>query len=285
MFTLSIFLTDNGYETNLGVIQAVFSYLKMLQRGGVRPYIFEEMQSNASNMFNYQNWEEMLQTGVNIAVNMQSVQHIPHLLTSMTLITHFNPQLIEEALGLMTARSANYIFVSRKNVPYCKDVAMPSKISFCKYDVYPQVYSAWETTEIFGDFAVPVVGTFSPKEISLGSGGGSGAAGKEIGYKCVGTLYGDHKLIVQYISEKSTPCLFPRVPSTCIYVLFTSPMVIGRTSRIKMAVMEYWTRLLNDRIKEKVGNHFEHLFDFDANCADDGIGVYVTGPRCHIVEL
>lgn len=280
MFNLLIHLTDKGYTEMSEVLKAVFSYIKMLQRGGVRPAIFEEMRRSASAKFHFHNWDEMAQNGIDIAVNMRHGVPPENILTAKALLTKWDAKLISKCAQELTPRKAIFCMAAIKNRTISK--AWPSGIRFQEHKPEEEFYLMLEGVGIYPEFRLPTEGTFLAKEITLVKGGGWEEMEK---IKGLGLLHVSDKLQVEHFKTLMSPCLCPRLPSAYYAVYFSSHLVSGHGSRMKQGVLEYWSRIIMDRIIEQAGHQFDNLFSFGVGINEDGLSVHLGGPRCYLLEL
>ncbi|KAK5869228.1 hypothetical protein PBY51_023962 [Eleginops maclovinus] len=71
IFSMSITLTNQGYQNFYQVVHFVFQYLKMLQTLGPQKRIYEEIQKIEANEFHYQEQTDPIDFVENICENMQ----------------------------------------------------------------------------------------------------------------------------------------------------------------------------------------------------------------------
>ncbi|XP_005398655.1 PREDICTED: nardilysin isoform X1 [Chinchilla lanigera] len=118
VFSISITLTDEGYEHFYEVAHTVFQYLKMLQKLGPEKRIFEEIQKIEDNEFHYQEQTDPVEYVENMCENMQ-LYPLQDFLTGDQLLFEFKPEIIAEALNQLVPQKANLVLLSGANEGKC----------------------------------------------------------------------------------------------------------------------------------------------------------------------
>ncbi|XP_076582903.1 nardilysin b [Chaetodon auriga] len=118
IFSISITLTDQGYQNFHQVVHLVFQYLKMLQTLGPQQRIYEEIQKIEANEFHYQEQTDPIEFVENICENMQLFPK-EDFLTGDQLMFEYEPQVISAALSLLTPDRANLLLLSPENEGHC----------------------------------------------------------------------------------------------------------------------------------------------------------------------
>ncbi|XP_029356152.1 nardilysin b [Echeneis naucrates] len=118
IFSISITLTDQGYQNFYQVVDYVFQYLKMLQTLGPQQRIYEEIQKIEANEFHYQEQTDPIEFVENICENMQLFPK-EDFLTGDQLMFEYDPQVISAALALLTPDRANLLLLSPENEGHC----------------------------------------------------------------------------------------------------------------------------------------------------------------------
>uniref|UniRef100_A0A8C5R6R6 Nardilysin convertase n=1 Tax=Leptobrachium leishanense TaxID=445787 RepID=A0A8C5R6R6_9ANUR len=118
VFSISITLTDAGYEHFYEVTHIVFQYLKMLQQQGAQERIFREIQKIEANEFHYQEQTDPIEYVESICENMQLFPK-EDFLTGDQLLFEYHPDVIEEALNSLTPQKANLLLLSPFNEGKC----------------------------------------------------------------------------------------------------------------------------------------------------------------------
>ncbi|KAL6087162.1 hypothetical protein STEG23_003255 [Scotinomys teguina] len=118
VFSISITLTDEGYEHFYEVAHTVFQYLKMLQKLGPEKRIFEEIQKIEDNEFHYQEQTDPVEYVENMCENMQ-LYPLQDFLTGDQLLFEYKPEVIAEALHQLVPQKANLVLLSGANEGRC----------------------------------------------------------------------------------------------------------------------------------------------------------------------
>ncbi|XP_066503418.1 nardilysin b [Hoplias malabaricus] len=118
IFSISITLTDEGYQNFLQVVHLVFQYLKMLQKLGPQQRIYEEIQKIEANEFHYQEQTDPIEFVENICENMQLFPK-EHFLCGDQLMFEYNQEVISQALSLLTPQRANLLLLSPEHEGHC----------------------------------------------------------------------------------------------------------------------------------------------------------------------
>ncbi|XP_063795614.1 nardilysin [Pseudophryne corroboree] len=118
VFSISITLTDAGYENFYEVTHIVFQYLKMLLQLGPQERIFQEIQKIEANEFFYQEQTDPIDYVESICENMQLFPK-EDFLTGDQLLFEYSPDIIADALGVLTPEKANLLLLSPANEGKC----------------------------------------------------------------------------------------------------------------------------------------------------------------------
>ncbi|XP_074122045.1 nardilysin isoform X2 [Sminthopsis crassicaudata] len=118
VFSISITLTDEGYEHFNEVAHTVFQYLKMLQQLGPDKRIFEEIQKIEDNEFHYQEQTDPVEYVENMCENMQ-LYPLADFLTGDQLLFEYKPEIITDALNQLIPQKANLVLLSAANEGKC----------------------------------------------------------------------------------------------------------------------------------------------------------------------
>uniref|UniRef100_A0A673LXS9 Nardilysin-like n=1 Tax=Sinocyclocheilus rhinocerous TaxID=307959 RepID=A0A673LXS9_9TELE len=118
IFSISITLTDEGFQNFYEVAHLVFQYLKMLQTLGPQQRIYEEIQKIEANEFHYQEQTDPIEYVEDICENMQLFPK-EDFLTGDQLMFDFKPEVISAALNLLTPEKANLLLLSPEHEGQC----------------------------------------------------------------------------------------------------------------------------------------------------------------------
>ncbi|XP_076013801.1 nardilysin-like [Genypterus blacodes] len=118
IFSISITLTDEGFQNFYQVTDLVFQYLKMLQTLGPQQRIYEEIQKIEANEFRYQEQSDPIEYVEDLCENMQLFPKADFL-TGDELLFEFDPDVISAALSHLTPQKANLMLLSPEHEGQC----------------------------------------------------------------------------------------------------------------------------------------------------------------------
>ncbi|XP_054652769.1 nardilysin-like [Dunckerocampus dactyliophorus] len=118
IFSISITLTDEGFQNFYQVTHLVFQYLKMLQKLGPQQRIYEEIQKIEANEFHYQEESDPIEYVEDVCENMQLFPK-EDFLTGDQLMFEFSPEVIGAVLSLLTPEKANLMLLSPEHEGQC----------------------------------------------------------------------------------------------------------------------------------------------------------------------
>uniref|UniRef100_A0A671SPZ8 Nardilysin-like n=1 Tax=Sinocyclocheilus anshuiensis TaxID=1608454 RepID=A0A671SPZ8_9TELE len=119
IFSISITLTDEGFQNFYEVAHLVFQYLKMLQTLGPQQRVYEEIQKIEANEFHYQEQTDPIEYVEDICENMQLFPK-EDFLTGDQLMFEFKPEVvISVAQNLLTPEKANLLLLSPEHEGQC----------------------------------------------------------------------------------------------------------------------------------------------------------------------
>ncbi|KAI5101070.1 nardilysin isoform X1, partial [Silurus meridionalis] len=118
IFSISITLTDEGYQNFYQVVHLVFQYMKMLQKLEPQQRIYEEIQKIDANEFHYQEQTDPIEFVEKICENMQLFPK-EDFLCGDQLMFEYNPEVISDALALLTPERANLLLLSPEHEGQC----------------------------------------------------------------------------------------------------------------------------------------------------------------------
>ncbi|KAM8875108.1 nardilysin-like [Spinachia spinachia] len=142
IFSISITLTNQGYQNFYQVVHFVFQYLKMLQTLGPQQRIYEEIQKIEANEFHYQEQTDPIEFVENICENMQLFPK-EDFLTGDLLMFEFDPQVISAALSQLTPERANLLLLSPENEGQCPLREKWFGTSYNKEDILDEWAQRW----------------------------------------------------------------------------------------------------------------------------------------------
>uniref|UniRef100_A0A8C0KL38 Nardilysin convertase n=1 Tax=Canis lupus dingo TaxID=286419 RepID=A0A8C0KL38_CANLU len=164
VFSISITLTDEGYEHFYEVAHTVFQYLKMLQKLGPEKRIFEEIQKIEDNEFHYQEQTDPVEYVENMCENMQ-LYPLQDFLTGDQLLFEYKPEVIAEALNQLVPQKANLVLLSGANEGKCD---LKEKWFGTQYNVENSWAELWKTNfELNPDLHLPAENKYIATDFML----------------------------------------------------------------------------------------------------------------------
>ncbi|XP_051930291.1 nardilysin-like isoform X1 [Hippocampus zosterae] len=167
IFSISITLTDEGYRNFYQVVHLVFQYLKMLQTLGPQQRIYEEIQKIEDNEFHYQEQTDPIEFVENVCENMQLFPK-EDFLTGDQLMFHFDPQVIAEALSLLTCERANLLLLSPEHEGRCQLREKWFGTSYSVEDIPAEWAERWASDfEVNPELHLPAENKFIASDFAL----------------------------------------------------------------------------------------------------------------------
>jgi insulysin len=110
--TITIELTEDGFENMWEIVPIIFSYTKMLIKEGVQKWIYEELRDLSEIGFKYEDKDEGTSVVTYTSTNLQ-YDYIPreYLLKSPYLYDQYNPDMILDLLENYITPNSLRIFV------------------------------------------------------------------------------------------------------------------------------------------------------------------------------
>uniref|UniRef100_A0A8C7NMP0 Nardilysin a (N-arginine dibasic convertase) n=1 Tax=Oncorhynchus mykiss TaxID=8022 RepID=A0A8C7NMP0_ONCMY len=167
IFSISITLTDQGFQNFYQVAHLVFQYLKMLQSLGPQQRIYEEIQKIEANEFHYQEQTDPIEYVEDICENMQLFPK-EHFLTGDQLMFQYSPEVISAALSLLTPDRSNLLLLSPEHEGHCPLREKWFGTHYSVEDIQQEWRERWNGDfEHSSDLHLPVENKFIATDFSL----------------------------------------------------------------------------------------------------------------------
>ncbi|XP_077395060.1 nardilysin-like [Festucalex cinctus] len=167
IFSISITLTDEGFQNFYQVTHLVFQYLKMLQILGPQRRIYEEIQKIEANEFRYQEESDPIEYVEDICENMQLFPK-EDLLTGDQLMFDFSHEVIGAALSLLTPEKANLMLLSPEHEGRCPLREKWFGTQYSVEDVQPEWMERWMgNLELSSELFLPAENRFIASNFTL----------------------------------------------------------------------------------------------------------------------
>ncbi|XP_058471619.1 nardilysin-like [Solea solea] len=167
IFSISITLTNEGFQNFYEVTHMVFQYLKMLQTLGPQQRIYEEIQKIEANEFHYQEQNDPIEYVEDICENMQLFPK-EDFLTGDQLMFEFDPEVISAALSLLTPERANLMLLSPEHEGQCPLREKWFGTQYSMEDIQPEWMERWtDNLELNSDLHLPAENKFIATDFTL----------------------------------------------------------------------------------------------------------------------
>ncbi|KAM4724091.1 nardilysin-like isoform 1-T3 [Anableps anableps] len=167
IFSISITLTDEGFQNFYEVTHLVFQYLKMLQNLGPQQRIYEEIQRIEANEFHYQEQIDPIEYVEDICENMQLFPK-EDFLTGDQLMFEYNPEVIGAALSLLTPEKANLMLLSPEHEGQCPLREKWFGTQYSVEDIQQSWMERWSgNMELNSDLHLPAENKFIATDFTL----------------------------------------------------------------------------------------------------------------------
>ncbi|XP_034530735.1 nardilysin-like [Notolabrus celidotus] len=167
IFSISITLTNEGFQNFYQVTHLVFQYLKMLQKLGPQQRIYEEIQKIEANEFHYQEQIDPIENVEDICENMQLFPK-EDFLTGDQLLFEYRPEVIRAALSLLTPEKANLMLLSPEHEDQCPLREKWFGTHYSVEDVQQEWMEQWTgSLELNSDLHLPVENKFIATDFTL----------------------------------------------------------------------------------------------------------------------
>lgn len=167
IFSISITLTDEGFQNFYQVTQLVFQYLKMLQTLGPQQRIYEEIQKIEANEFHYQEQIDPIEYVEDVCENMQLFPK-EDFLTGDQLMFTYDPEVISGALSLLTPDRANLMLLSPEHEGRCPLREKWFGTQYSVEDIAPEWMEKWTgDLELDSSLHLPAENEFIATDFSL----------------------------------------------------------------------------------------------------------------------
>ncbi|KAG7456549.1 hypothetical protein MATL_G00236980 [Megalops atlanticus] len=167
IFSISITLTDEGFQNFYQVAHLVFQYLKMLQTLGPQQRIYEEIQKIEANEFRYQEQTDPIEYVEDICENLQLFPK-EDFLTGDQLMFEYNPEVISAALTLLTPERANLMLLSPEHEGRCERKEKWFGTQYSVEDIQQEWRDRWAGDyELNSDLHLPAENKFIATDFAL----------------------------------------------------------------------------------------------------------------------
>lgn len=165
-FTITIILTQKGFDEVDKVTNAVFSYLQMLNSEGPNQRIFNEIQEINQLNFKYKEESQPIDNVEHLAENMQI--YPPELtITGSELVFEYNPDLIKSCMKELRPDNVCIFFMARDFADSCDKIEPWFKTNYKIEDIPQEWEKQWQNLPNHPEMFLPEPNIFIAKDLSL----------------------------------------------------------------------------------------------------------------------
>lgn len=169
LFTISIHLTDDGFPHIDEILEAIFSYLRLLQKAGPSEQLFREIASIEENTFRFASERDAIDNVEDLVINLK---HYPskYLLTGDSLYFEYDPAAIQRAIDVLNTRKFNIMITSTHK--YDENVEYELKeewfgTEYTERNMPEKWISLWNNVQPFKEFTLPAPNPFIADDFSI----------------------------------------------------------------------------------------------------------------------
>lgn len=166
IFSVNIILTKSGHENVRKVMDAVFSYLKMLRKHGPEERIYREIQKIESLSFDY--GEEMQPMEMVETACTDMLHYPPELyLTGNHLMFDYNPDLLRDCANQLNEDGVNIFIMAREYKDLCSKVEPWFRTNYIDEEIPKEWKEHWKNIEVYPELFLPEPNRFIAEDTSL----------------------------------------------------------------------------------------------------------------------
>lgn len=169
LFSICVHLTDDGLDHLDGVLDAIFSYLKLLQLSGPKESIFREMQTIEANGFRFSSERDALDNVEHLVISLK--QYPPrYILTGDSLFFEYDPKAIQNVIDELNKRKFNVMITStrRYNDSINYELTEPwFGTMYSEIDMPENWKNSWENAKPYDEFSLPEPNPFIADDFTI----------------------------------------------------------------------------------------------------------------------
>lgn len=167
IFTVSIALTDDGYNQMDQVLKAIFSYLRLIVEAGPVESIFRELQEIEATTFKYQTEKNAMDNVEDLVGNLRYYP-AKDVLTGSELFFEYDPESIKKIIDCLNQRTFNIMITTKEQ----DDIVFDKKekwfgTDYTERDVPQKWIDLWETAKPFPEFHLPEPNRFITTDFEI----------------------------------------------------------------------------------------------------------------------
>lgn len=169
LFSICVYLTDDGLDNLEKVLQVIFGFIKFLKLAGPNEQLFREIQSIEANSFRFANERDALDNVEDLVI---SLKHYPpkYVLTGDSLYFDYDPKAIQNIIDNINSRRFNIMITSARryddNVTY--ELTEPwFGTQYTERKTPEKWIELWNTATPLDEFSLPEPNLFIADDFTL----------------------------------------------------------------------------------------------------------------------
>ena len=165
-FSISLTLTEKGFNEVNDVISAIFSYLQILKSEGPNQRIFNEIKEINELDFQYKVESQPIDNVENLCENMQKYPS-EMIITGSELTFEYDPELIQDCTNQLRSDNVCLILLSKNFAEECDRVEPWFKTNYKVEPIPEDVQKTWSNPSTIPELFLPQPNIFIAKDLAL----------------------------------------------------------------------------------------------------------------------
>lgn len=166
VFIANLDLTDEGIDHINDIVTHFFQYLAMLKKEGPQEWIFEECKNIASMTFRFKDREKP-QFYVYSLAGMMFDYPMEEILCGSYLLHYYEPDLINNLLGMLTPETIRIAVVGKKYEDICTDTEKWYGTHYKLQPIPENILDIWRNVKTHPSYKLPPPNEFIPTSFEL----------------------------------------------------------------------------------------------------------------------
>lgn len=165
-FEIKVGLTDDGFENKDKIVMLIFQYLNLIRFIGIKEWIFEEYRNLRELDFRFEDQKSPLELVKSVVSPMRHYP-LPEVLTAPTLVSEWQPELIEFVLNMLKPTNLRVTIVDQTLYWRCNET---EKIYNTEYgtEIIPQsIIREWTVCGVDPKLQLPQPNIFIPTDFEF----------------------------------------------------------------------------------------------------------------------